>query len=225
MDSKQFDEDWLQHLLFENPQLLALNRLAPHFGHPVALARELSVTAGAIDLLYASTHGNLCIVETKLWRNPEAHRTVLAQILDYAKDLSRMSYTDFRSKLETSTARRGRTQDLLQRMAQASANAFDSISFEENVRRTLRTGSFELFIVGDRIRPEVALLSEILGSAANLEFSLHLMEIGFYRLNDGEDWPLLAVPTLVGKTHEVTRGVVKIRYEGMGRLVLRSSQY
>ncbi|HET9215884.1 MAG TPA: hypothetical protein VFR18_02835, partial [Terriglobia bacterium] len=96
-----------------------------------------------------------------------------------------------------------------------AANAgFDSVNFEENIRRVLRTGGFELFIVGDRIRPEVALLTEILGTAANLEFSLHLMEIAFYRLHEGEDWPLIAIPTIVGKTHEVTRGVVKIRYEG-----------
>ena len=56
--------------------------------------------------------------------------------------------------------------------------------------------------------------SIILSTAANLEFSLHLMEIAFYRLHEGEDWPLIAIPTIVGKTHEVTRGVVKIRYEG-----------
>jgi hypothetical protein len=43
------------------------------------------------------------------------------------------------------------------------------------MRRVLRTGNFEMFIVGDRIPPEVALLSEIVGTAANLEFSLHLV--------------------------------------------------
>jgi hypothetical protein len=35
------------------------------------------------------------VVETKLWRNPEAHRSVVAQIIDYAKDLSKMSFEDF----------------------------------------------------------------------------------------------------------------------------------
>jgi hypothetical protein len=31
-------------------------------------------------------------VETKLWRNPEAHRTVVAQILEYAKNLTSWDY-------------------------------------------------------------------------------------------------------------------------------------
>ncbi len=34
------------------------------------------------------------LVEAKLWRNPEARRKVIGQILDYAKELSRWNYED-----------------------------------------------------------------------------------------------------------------------------------
>ena len=32
-------------------------------------------------------------------------------------------------------------------------------------------------------------------------------------MDEKQDWPLLCVPRVVGKTHEVTRAVIKIRYE------------
>ncbi len=42
---------------------------------------------GAVqELVYP--RGYLTIVETKLWRNPEARREVVGQIVDYAKELS-----------------------------------------------------------------------------------------------------------------------------------------
>ena len=40
--------------------------------------------------------GYLTLVETKLWRNPEARRTVVAQIIDYASHLSTWTYDDLR---------------------------------------------------------------------------------------------------------------------------------
>lgn len=194
LDSNQFNEDWLQRLLFANPQLLPINDVAPHFGQVIPLAREFSVTAGAIDLLYASPLGNLCLVETKLWRNPEAHRTVLAQILDYAKDLSRMSYTDFRAKVERIANPRGLARDLFQLVsAGRSLPDFDSITFEENMRRALGTGSFQMFIVGDRtfvrkwhsfrkssVRPQIS---------SFLFIWLNWGSIGFTTKRTGHSWP------------------------------------
>jgi hypothetical protein len=70
-----------------------------------------------------------------------------------------------------------------------------------------------LLIVGDQIRPEVALLAEVVSTAPSLEFALGLVEIQFYHLREDADWPLLAVPAVVGRTHDVTRAVIKVRYE------------
>ena len=47
-----------------------------------------------IDNLFVSPSGLITIVETKLWRNPEGHRTVVAQILEYAKTLSLWTYQE-----------------------------------------------------------------------------------------------------------------------------------
>jgi hypothetical protein len=39
-------------------------------------------------------NGDIAIIETKLWRNPDARRKVIAQILDYANELSKWTYED-----------------------------------------------------------------------------------------------------------------------------------
>ncbi|MBC8446630.1 MAG: hypothetical protein H8D78_02675 [Chloroflexi bacterium] len=214
VQSHLFTEDWLQRVLFAHPHLLPIEDIEPDFGPLVPLAREFSVTAGSIDILYATADGSICIVETKLWRNPEAHRTVLAQLLDYAKGLASLDYADFKTRVETAAQRHGYPSDLDQIMARAVGHqTFDSIGFEQGMRRSLATGNFLLLIVGDRIRPGVAMLSDILGATPHLEFSLAMVEIAFYRLDPGQEWPVLAVPSVVGRSHEVTRAVVRIRYE------------
>ena len=210
----QYDEDWLQKLLFNHPHLLPIADIAPGFGRLIPLVRELPVTSGSIDVLYASADGSLCIIETKLWRNPEAHRTVLAQLLDYAKALSQMDFAEFKARVEAAAPQSGQPANLDEIIRRSlDGRPFNSVDFEANIRRALEAGEFLLLIVGDRIRPEVMLLSDILGSAPSLEFSLHLVEMNFYHLNGKEDWPVLAVPAIVGRSHEVTRAVVRIRYE------------
>jgi len=53
------------------------------------------------------------------------------------------------------------------------------------------------------------LITEAIQSAPHLEFSIALAELRFYESNSG----YLVVPNIVGRTNEVTRAVVKIRYE------------
>ena len=41
-----------------------------------------------VDALYVNAAGRLILAEFKLWRNPQARREVIGQILDYAKELA-----------------------------------------------------------------------------------------------------------------------------------------
>ena len=92
---KDFDENFLQKLIFDIPELLPVETINSNYSKLVPINREISVQSGAIDVLYITPDGTICIVETKLWRNPEAHRTVLAQIIEYARDLSSKSFDEF----------------------------------------------------------------------------------------------------------------------------------
>ena len=67
---KIFKEEWLQELLFKHPSILPLNYLDESYEPLVSLGREIA----NIDNLFISPNGLITIVETKLWRNPEARR-------------------------------------------------------------------------------------------------------------------------------------------------------
>ena len=84
LSNRTFDESWLQELIYNNPGLLPAGEIDSNYSKLIPLGREISTPSGSIDNLYVTPKGNLCLVETKLWRNPEAHR-MLAQLIDYAK--------------------------------------------------------------------------------------------------------------------------------------------
>ena len=92
---KVFNEKWLQNLLFENPTILPFSDLEPTFDRSIPIVRELGTEAGPVDLIYMNSKGYITIVETKLWRNPDARRSVVAQIIDYAKEIAEWSYEQF----------------------------------------------------------------------------------------------------------------------------------
>lgn len=206
-----FTEDLLQRLIYEEPDLLSTWEIDANYTQLISLGREVSVKSGSIDVLYLAPHGGLCIVETKLWRNPEAHRTVVAQIIDYAKDLSNMSFLEF---CETITKMKGeRSIETFINSIREKLRDINEIELQHNVTEVLTHGRFLLLIVGDKIYPEVALLTESIQSAPHLEFNLVLAELSFYHLGDETDSDLLVVSNLVGRTFGNTRAVVKIVYE------------
>jgi hypothetical protein len=85
--------------------------------------------------------------------------------------------------------------------------------FQERVVTNLREGNFLLLIVGDRISPNIALLTQAIQSAPGLGFTLGLVELHLYSTQPDADWPLVVVPDIVGRTVEHTRGIVKITYK------------
>jgi hypothetical protein len=67
---------------------------------------ELPTPAGYADNLYITETGNLALAECKLWRNPEARREVITQIIDYAHTLANWSYDELERAV-----RHGKTLD------------------------------------------------------------------------------------------------------------------
>ena len=81
-------EDTLQDLLFRSPRALPISAIDATYGEAIPVCRELATPAGNLDALYVNHLGRLTLAEFKLWRNPQARREVIGQILDYAKDLA-----------------------------------------------------------------------------------------------------------------------------------------
>jgi hypothetical protein len=59
------------------------------------ICREFPTPHGPVDNLLMTPAGDIALVETKLFRNPEARRLVLAQVLDYAMAVLRMDFASF----------------------------------------------------------------------------------------------------------------------------------
>jgi hypothetical protein len=200
-------EDTLQKILHSQPDLLASTEIDPDFRKLIPLGREISVLSGSMDLLLMTPEGRLCIVETKLWRNNQAHREVVAQILDYAKDLANLSFNDLVEKV---TKKKGlEAQNEFFNMVNRQG-LLDEIELQENITQFLAEGRFLLLIVGDTIRPNLILLSDYIQSTPHIQYKLALLEVHMYELCSDK---LLAIPHLIGKTVEQTRAVVKIQFE------------
>src|ERR1039458_4800796 len=100
--SGHYDEAWLQTLLHSHPEVLPIGQIESGYGDLVPLCRELPLLfgggrSGALDNLFVTRDGKLVLVEAKLWRNPQARREVVAQVLEYAAAVFRMSYDELQS--------------------------------------------------------------------------------------------------------------------------------
>jgi hypothetical protein len=72
-------EAWLQRLLDSVPNLVPITDVDERIDPPItSLGTEIPTASGPIDNLFLSRNGYLIIVETKLWRNPQARREVVA---------------------------------------------------------------------------------------------------------------------------------------------------
>jgi len=106
--------------------------------------------SGYLDNLLVTPLGDLIAVECKLWRNVEARREVVAQIIDYAKDLQTLTYDALESAI-----RNARSEPSFNLHASATASCDDTTDtldeprFVDAVSRNLRRGRCLLVILGD----------------------------------------------------------------------------
>jgi hypothetical protein len=196
-------EGELQKLIHLNPQCLPISELDPLFANPVPICMELSTPAGQIDNFMVTASGLPVLVECKLWKNPEARREVVGQILDYAKELSRWTSSDLQREASRRLKREGNT---LLEFVRAAGHDVDEIAFNDALSLNLRRGRFLLLIVGDGIREGVEAIAEYLQSHAGLHFTLGLVELPIFSLPDGGR---LIVPRVLARTERIMRTVIE----------------
>ncbi|WP_412480117.1 DUF4268 domain-containing protein [Azonexus sp. IMCC34839] len=199
---QNFSERWLQEALFAAPQSLPVSEIDPHIGPLIPLCMELGTDAGPADILFVTPTGQLVLVETKLWRNPEARRAVVAQILDYAKQLTLWSFDDLARAV--AMAAKADAGYLLKRVMNV-VTELDEITFVDGINRSLKQGDFLLLIVGDGIRSDAESLVGFLERYGNLRFGLALIEVAAYRLPNKET---LLLPRILAKTEIIQRTIL-----------------
>lgn len=200
----QVSEAELQDLIHRFPQLLPISEIDSIFAGAVPICRELATRAGPIDNLLLTAAGLPVLVECKLWRNPQARREVVGQILDYAKELARWTASDLQREASRSLKRSGNV--LVEALVDAGYTV-DEIAFNDALSANLKRGRFLLLIVGDGIQESVESIAEYLQQNVGLHFTFGLVELPIYLMPDGKR---LVSPRIVARTAVINRSVIAV---------------
>jgi len=178
-------------IIFDLPELELVNTEA------IISFSEYSTTSGPIDLLLIGSNAEIVIVETKLLRNPESTRKVVAQIIDYVKAFSRETIDDLIRKTK-------------QRCPDGTSRLINDVNFAARLNENIRTGNYKVLVVGDYIHPNVLGMIESIHSAPHLSFTIHLIDLHTCSHGSNE---IIIKPGIVASTFEIERSVIKIDIE------------
>lgn len=201
-DTRGRNEAWLRDTLFQHPEILPVGEIEPSFGPLSPLCTELRTPAGLLDIAFINPLGRLTLVECKLWRNPEARRKVIAQVLDYARAIKEWSYADLQRQVSIATGVKGNVPYEIARQADPTLLEHQ---FIDSVSRSMRHGRFLLLVAGDGIREDTRGIAELINRNAASAFSLGLVEVALYEIPDGR---LVVQPRAIAKTQVIERTVV-----------------
>lgn len=215
LSKHELNEGWLQKMIAEHPATLPIRDIDPIFFPPLSLGREIRTQSGPIDNLFISPTGHLTIVETKLWKNPEARREVVGQIMDYAKEVNKWTFDHLDEVARKHAASKTGILQLLR--DHSDDEDLDERHMVDSIIRNIRLGRILLLIVGDGIREGVEELTEYLQQYPQLQFTLALVELQIFAA-DGDRASKFIFPQVVARTKEIPRGVITVNITD-GKLV------
>ncbi len=194
-------EDNLQQYISDNPDAIPIYEIDENI-RLLVLAREFPTDSGPIDALGIDQNGEIYLVETKLYKNPDK-RLVVAQVLDYGASLwkSSIDFDDFLvllNKHVTSLFGIGATEKI--------GDFFDIEPEEvgsilENVKNNLNNGIFKFVVLMDKL--ERRLKDLILFLNQNSQFDVFAVELEYYKKDDLE----IIIPKIHGAEVKKNVGV------------------
>ncbi|MDP2806587.1 MAG: hypothetical protein Q8O74_00425, partial [bacterium] len=192
VDKSEFDkEGYLQKYIHENPESIPVYEIEED-KNLFVVAREFPTESGPIDALAIDKDGDIYVVETKLYKNPDK-RTVVAQALDYGASLWRHGdYNEFMSKINNEIS-----------------NKF-KISFEEKIKEffniddeqivlmlnainvNLKRGNIKFVVlmdaIDDRLKDLIVYINQ------NSQFDIYAVQMEYYKFEKYE----IMIPKLFG---------------------------
>lgn len=206
LDKVKFtEESKLQDYLEKYPSLIPLSEVVEGASDLLCIGREVSAGPGAVDLLFIDKGGLLTIVETKLAKNPEARRTVIGQIIEYASYISQWTADDVYR-----IANDYRKTDLDEALQKLIGEDFSDEDFRSNIGQNLKNGKIRLIIAVDELIEPLRATVTFLNSYSN--FDILLLQVSNYEENKSRK---VLVPLLFGyaKKQGTTTGPIKINEE------------
>ncbi len=177
------DEATLHRLIQENPQIL------PLAGSPslTVLGGEVQLGTGSADILAVESSGRPTIIEVKLYRNPEARRNIVAQVIAYAAFLQGYDVKG----LEQGPLRRHLADadyDSILDMVQAEdqEGAVDADSFVTSLQEFLAEGIFRWVLVLDEVSAELERVIAYLDSVTVQGITIDLIVVKVYEVNGAQ---------------------------------------
>ena len=201
----EISERWLQELIDNAPNVLPVSQVYASVKDDLhSMGREITTSnGGSIDNVLISGSGHLIVVETKLWRNHQARREVVAQILEYAQDVKHWDYEKV-ERLWWKRHGKGKT------LHAAVAPDIDEAEWIDRVSDQMSAGEIVLLIVGDGIDSRAENLAETVAGRPDMMFRLALVELRVYSFDDQR---YLIMPSTMAKTTEIQRATVRLIYD------------
>jgi hypothetical protein len=185
-------EDYLQNYIHENPESIPVYEIAED-KKLFVVARELSTESGPIDALAIDKDGDIYVVETKLYKNPDK-RTVVAQALDYGASMWKHTndFDEFINIIDKEV------QDKFKMTFQEKAKTFFEIDEEqtnlmlENMKFNLKDGNIKFVILMDSM--DERLKDLIIYVNQNSRFDIYAVQLEYYKFQEYE----IMIPKMFG---------------------------
>lgn len=207
LDEVSFElEDKLQQYIADNPGVIPLYDIDQDI-RLLILAREFPTESGPIDAVGIDQAGNIYLIETKLFKNPDK-RKVVAQVLDYGASIWR-SAIDFSEFTELLSRHCKQLFNMTLDEKLADFFAIDETQTEElleQVKINLSSASFKFVVLMDKL--ERRLKDLIIFLNQNSQFDVFAVELEYYKKDQFE----IIIPKIHGA--EVKKAVTSNQVSG-----------
>ena len=185
-------EDKLQEYIHDNPESIPLYDIKEDI-KLLILAREFGTESGPIDAVGIDQDGQIYLVETKLYKNPDK-RTVVAQVLDYGASLWKTlnDFDDFLIKLNAHVQKKFgmSTTEKIQEYFGIDDEQLQSVL--EQMKLNLDEGNFKFVVmmdsIGKRLKDLIVYMNQ------NSKFDIYGVELEYYQHDNFE----IMIPKIYG---------------------------
>ena len=192
IDKSEFaKEGYLQEYIHMNPESIPVYEIEED-KKLFVVAREFPTDAGSIDALAIDKDGDLYVIETKLFKNPDK-RTVVAQALDYGASLWRHSdFSVLKNRIDTEINKKFKIsfEDKVSEFFNMDEKEVSSVI--EMMKDNLLKGNIKFVILMDKIDERLKDLIVYINQYS--QFDIYAVQMEYYKFEKYE----IMIPKLFG---------------------------
>jgi len=185
-------EGSLQEYILKNPESIPIYDIRDDI-KLLILVREFATASGPIDAVGIDNAGDIYLIETKLYKNPDKRR-VVAQVLDYGAALwhNTRDASQFLQQINTYLTNQNQPELATRVQEFFGLTDEDRDQLLQQVQQSFRDGSFKFVVLMDTLHEQLKNL--ILYLNQNSEFDIYAVELKYYKHKSYE----IVIPRLFG---------------------------